>query len=68
MRPTTELLLRAFKAITLIVMTQGDLRIVHVSPLSDLQRRILHLLDLPVDLFESLSHRISDTSFKMSEP
>jgi transposase len=67
-RPTTELLLRAFKAITLIVMTQGDRRIVHVTPLSDRQRRILHLLDLPVDLFESLAHRISDTSFKMSEP
>jgi transposase len=67
-RPTTELLLRAFKAVTLIVMTQGDLRIVHVSPLSDRQRRILHLLDLPMDLFESLAHRISDTSFKMSEP
>lgn len=67
-RPTTELLLRAFKAITLIVMTQGDLRIVYVTPLSDLQRRILHLLDLPADLFESLGHRISDTSFKMSEP
>jgi hypothetical protein len=62
------LLLRAFKAITLIVMTQGDRRIVHVTPLSDRQRRILHLLDLPVDLFESLAHRISDTSFKMSEP
>lgn len=67
-RPTTELLLQAFKAITLMVMTQGDLRIVHVTPLSDLQRRILHLLNLPTDLFNSLGHRISDTSFKMSEP
>lgn len=67
-RPTTELLLRAFKAITLIVMTQGEARIVPVTPLSDLQRRILHLLNLPVALFEDLGHRISDTSFKMSEP
>jgi transposase len=67
-RPTTELLLRAFKAITLIVMTQGDLRIVHVTPLSDRQHRILRLLDLPADLFEDLGHRISDTLFKMSEP
>jgi transposase len=67
-RPTTELLLRAFNAITLMVMTQGELRIVHVTPLSALQRRILHLLALPADLFDSLGHRISDTSFKMSEP
>jgi hypothetical protein len=38
---------------TLMVITQGDLCIVYVTPLSDLQRRILHLLDLPVDLFEA---------------
>jgi hypothetical protein len=38
----------------------------YLCPLSAVQ--ILHLLELPADLFESLGHRIADTSFKMSEP
>jgi transposase len=66
--PTTEMLLRAFKAITLIVMTQGATRHVHIAPLSTLQQRILRLLGLPEDLYVALGHRISVTPLNMSEP
>jgi transposase len=66
--PTTEMLLRAFKAITLIVMTQGPTRHVHIAPLSALQQRILRLLDLPNDLYEALRHRISVTPLNMGGP
>ena len=66
--PTTEMLLRAFKAITLIVMTQGTTRLVHIAPLSPLQQRILHLLALPKNLYEALGHRISVTPLQMGGP
>lgn len=67
-RPTTELLLRAFKEVTLVVLTQGPTRLVHVAPLSAVQQRILQLLGLPEDVFDRLRHQISDTSLRMSEP
>jgi transposase len=67
MRPTTELLLRAFKEVTLTVMTRGPLRVVHVSPLSVVQQRILRLLGMPEDSFDRLHSQISDSSFRMSE-
>src|SRR5205085_8713284 len=66
--PTTEMLLRAFKAITLIVMTQGPIRLVHIAPLSTLQQRIVRLLELPETLYEALGHRISVTSPQMGGP
>jgi len=49
-------------------MTQGEQRFVQIEPLSALQHRILHLLGLPTNPFDDLIQRISDTSFKMSEP
>lgn len=66
--PTTEMLLRAFKAITLIVMTQGPTRLVHIAPLSALQHRIVHLLGLPETVYEALGHRISVTPPQMGGP
>lgn len=66
--PTTEMLLRAFKAITLIVMTQGATCLVHIAPLSNLQQRILRLLGLPETLYEALGHRISVTPLGMGGP
>lgn len=47
--PTTERLLEAFKGITLTVVALPERTIVHLSPLSALQRQILYLM------FDSLS-------------
>jgi transposase len=54
-RPTTERLLKAFKGITLTVVQSPDQMIRHVTPLSELQQRILSLLDLPASIYENLA-------------
>jgi transposase len=53
-RPTTERLLKAFRGITLTTVQLPDQMLRHVTPLSDLQRRILTLLELPVSIYEDL--------------
>jgi transposase len=54
-RPTTERLLKAFRGITLTVVQLPEQVIRHVTPLSELQRRILVLLGLPVSIYENLT-------------
>jgi len=50
-RPTTEKLLQAFKNIHLNVITQSSQVSYHLNDLSDLQLRILTLLNLPQNLY-----------------
>jgi transposase len=54
-RPTTERLLKAFRGITLTVVRLPEQVIRHVTPLSELQRRILVLLGLPASIYENLT-------------
>ena len=54
-RPTTERLLEAFQGITLTVVHLPDQPIHHVTPLSDLQQRILALLNLPISIYQALA-------------
>jgi transposase len=54
-RPTAERLLEAFKGITLTIIHLGDQIHRHVTPLSDLQQRILVLLGLSTDIYTRLS-------------
>ena len=54
-RPTTERLLRAFKGLTLTVVQLPGQTIRHITSLTDLQRRILELLDLPSSIYEDLA-------------
>lgn len=54
-RPTTERVLRAFREITLSVVRLPDQTIRHITPLSQLQRHILNLLDLPTTIYEDLA-------------
>lgn len=53
-RPTTERLLKAFRDITLTVVQLPGQTVCHVTPLSDLQRRILAFLGLPASIYENL--------------
>jgi transposase len=55
LRPTTERLLRTFKEMTLTVVRLPSQTIRHVTPLSDLQQRILELLDLPLSIYQDLA-------------
>jgi transposase len=54
-RPTAERLLEAFEGITLTVIHLGEQVHRHLTPLSDLQQRILALLGLPVDIYTELA-------------
>jgi transposase len=54
-RPTTERLLTAFKEINLSIVILPDQTIVHITPLSPLQNRILELLDLPTSIYTNLA-------------
>ena len=55
LRPTTERVLKVFNTLTLTVVTLGVTLIRHVPELSDTQRHILALLDLPPDLYSRLA-------------
>lgn len=49
--PTAERLLKAFGNITFSIIRQADQVYVHISPLTNLQKQILALLDLPLDVY-----------------
>lgn len=52
-QPTTERLLRAFKTVSLTLVRKGGTQIFYLlTPLSDLQRTILHDLDCPANLYQ----------------
>jgi transposase len=53
-RPTTERLLKRFEGLTLTIIREGRRRRYHLTPLSRVQRRILALLDFPVDIYTRL--------------
>ena len=55
LRPTTERLLAAFKKITLSLVQLSGQTIVHITPLSPLQNRILTLLDLSPAIYTDLA-------------
>jgi transposase len=54
-RPTAERLLKAFKGVTLTIIHLDDQVHRHLTPLSDLQQRILALLGLSMDIYTELS-------------
>lgn len=58
-RPSAEMLLAAFKNINLSVVTMGPQVYRHLSPLSDLQHRILTLLDFSADIYTNLAGNFS---------
>lgn len=53
-RPSAESLLRAFKGLALSVVTLADQTYRHMTPLSEVQHKILALLDYPVTIYTEL--------------
>jgi transposase len=53
-RPTTERLLECFEGLTLTIIREGRQRRYHLTPLSRVQRRILTLLNFPVEIYTRL--------------
>ena len=62
-RPTTEALLQAFDGLTLTGIGQ----LWYLTPLSDLQRRILELLGFTAEIYHCLIPHFSETQIKMGE-
>jgi len=67
-RPTAEAMLQAFKGIYLSVITLGDQVLYHVSPLSEVQTKILSLLDFSADIFTQLAVGFPKPAGKLTEP
>lgn len=66
--PTTEMMVRAFREVTLSRVTiQGEVHW-HLTPLSETQKRILNLLGLPPRTFSKLVPTIPKTEFHSREP
>jgi transposase len=66
-RPTAEAMLQAFKGIYLSVVTLGEQVLYHVTPLSDVQGKILSLLDFPADIYTQLVSGFPKPAGKMTE-
>lgn len=67
-RPTAEAMLQAFKGIHLSVVSIGEQVLYHVTPLSDVQQKILSLLDFPLDIYTRLVLGFPKPAGKMTEP
>ena len=66
--PSAELLLEAFRGISLSVLEIAGERIVLLTGLSELQRRLLALWDWPADLYQRLAaNHIAEPPTAMSE-
>jgi transposase len=65
--PTTERVIRAFRNLTVTVMTGVDWEQCHVSPLNATQQQILSLLALPSDLYTRLGRPPGNLALQMRE-
>lgn len=67
-RPTTEMMLRTFEGLTMTLIKEANRTIVHVTPLSDVQLRILQLFGFSSDIYLPLSPHFSKPALNLSEP
>jgi len=66
--PTAEAMLRAFKGLYVSVVTLGEQVWYHVTPLSEVQGKILACLDFSVDIYTQLTSGFPKPAGKMTEP
>jgi transposase len=66
-RPTTEMLLRTFRGVTLSSITVNGQSFLHLTPLNDGQQRILALLELPLETFSRIVTQLSNSEFHSCE-
>jgi transposase len=67
-RPTTEMMLRVFTGLTLVLLDEGTQVQTHLTALTPVQRRILELLDLPLEIYTRLTEHFSEPMLNLSEP
>jgi len=67
-RPSAELLLRALKTVSVsVVEVSGQIHVL-LSPLTEVQQRLLQLWDLPLDLYEKVQQGFPKLLPNTSEP
>ena len=67
-RPSAELLLEVMKTISVSVVEVNGKVHALLSPLSEVQKRLLVLWDLPPDLYDKVATGLPTTPVKKSEP
>ena len=67
-RPTTEMMLRAFVGISLVIVSFGGINHHSVSPLNVLQLRILALLGSSSAIYQGLAVKSGEVGRKIGEP
>jgi transposase len=67
-RPTAEAMLQVFKGIHLSVVSIGEQVLFHVTPLSEVQQKILSLFDFSTDIYTRLVYEFPKPAGKMTEP
>jgi transposase len=67
-RPSAELLLRAMKTISISVVEVNGQTFAMLSPLNEVQRRLLDLWGLPPDLYEQVAQAFPKPLVNTSEP
>lgn len=66
-QPTTERVIRAFRNLTVTVITGAGWEQRHISPLNQTQQQILDLLELPPDLYTRLGLPPGNLALQMRE-
>jgi transposase len=66
-RPTAEMMLRTFHGLTLSQVTVNGHTFDHVTPLKDVQQRVLELLELPLAIFSRIAPQFPNTDFHSRE-
>ena len=66
-KPTTEMMLRVFRGITLTRINFNGTDCCHITPLTAVQARILALLGLPLVIYQGLELQSEKLVIKMSE-
>ena len=67
-RPSAELLLKAMRAISVsVIEVNGQIHVL-LSPLTQVQKRLLELWDLPPDLYDQVARGFPETPLNTSEP
>jgi hypothetical protein len=67
-RPSAELLLGAMKTISVSVVEVNGQTYALLSPLTEVQKRLLELWDMPPDLYENVARGFRKAPSNMSEP
>ena len=65
-RPTTNMMLRAFRNITLVIVSMGNKTFVKISDLTPIQVKILELLKIPPETYLSFN-KLVFSHFEISE-